>query len=121
MGHSQTPQGHWEPEEALVHVQKSLEIEFKLLRREHLNIATSHQNLAVLYQSQGNQALTTEMVNKAYHIFLKKNLFVLDLRQQSCTLRHTMGAGSKFIFKLPEEVSSSASTDSEFWPGLHRP
>ena len=24
----------------------------------------------------------------------------------------------RFIFKLPQEVSSSASTDSEFWPGL---
>jgi hypothetical protein len=24
----------------------------------------------------------------------------------------------KFIFKLPQEVSSSASKDSEFWPGL---
>ena len=29
-----------------------------------------------------------------------------------------IGGFPVFIFKLPQEVSSSASTDSEFWPGL---
>ena len=35
------------------------------------DVATSYQNLAVVYQRQGNHVQTKEMVTKAYHIFLK--------------------------------------------------
>ena len=39
-----------------------------------------------------------------------------DERRQ--LLEEAMELDHIFIFKLPQEVSSSASTDSEFWPGL---
>jgi hypothetical protein len=35
--------------------------------------------------------------------------------------RYVQFCNVTFIFKLPQEVSSSASTDSEFWPGFRRP
>jgi hypothetical protein len=35
-------------------------------------VAVSYQNLAVVYQRQGNHVQTKEMATKAYHIFLKK-------------------------------------------------
>jgi hypothetical protein len=34
----------------------------------HPDVAATYQNLAALYQSQGNQAQTTEMATKAYHM-----------------------------------------------------
>jgi hypothetical protein len=50
----------------------------KILVAEHLvatsipDVATSYQNLAEVYQRQGNHVQTKEMATKAYHIFLKK-------------------------------------------------
>ena len=51
---------------------KSLDIRTRILGGDnHLRVADSYQNLAGLYQSQGNQVQTTEMATKAYHIYLK--------------------------------------------------
>ena len=41
---------------------------------DHPDVAVSYQNLAAVYQRQGNHVQTKEMYNKAYHIFLKKQL-----------------------------------------------
>ena len=59
------------PEEALVHMQRGLEIELKLFGSDHPDVAVSYQNLAAVYQRQGNHVQTKEMVTKAYHIFLR--------------------------------------------------
>jgi hypothetical protein len=39
---------------------------------DHPDVAVSYQNLAAVYQMQGNHVQTKERVTKAYHIFLKK-------------------------------------------------
>ena len=58
-------------ENALVQFQKALEIRTRVFGSEH-HVAVSYQNLAAVYQSQGNHVQTKEMATKAYHIFLKK-------------------------------------------------
>jgi tetratricopeptide (TPR) repeat protein len=52
--------------------QKALEIFIKVSGQDHPDVATSYQNLAVVYRSQKNHVQTKEMATKAYHIFLKK-------------------------------------------------
>ena len=59
------------PEEALVHMQKGLEIQLKLLGSDHPDVAASIKNIGIVYHNKGDRAAATEMYTKAYHIFLK--------------------------------------------------
>jgi hypothetical protein len=52
-------------------MQKGLEIKTRVFGSDHPDVATSYQNLAAVYQRQGNHVQTKEMVTKAYHIFLR--------------------------------------------------
>jgi tetratricopeptide (TPR) repeat protein len=55
--------------EALEMHRKSLDIQTRILGGDsHPSVAATYQNLAALYQSQGNQAQTTEMATKTYHM-----------------------------------------------------
>ena len=58
-------------ENALVHMQKGLEIELKLLGSDHPDVAASIKNIGIVYHNKGDRAAATEMYTKAYHIFLK--------------------------------------------------
>ena len=58
-------------EEALFHDQKCLDIMIRVFGGDHPDVATSYQNLAAVYQRQGNHLQTKEMVTKAYHIFFR--------------------------------------------------
>ena len=53
-------------EEALVQHQKSLDIKIRVVGSDHPDVATSYQNLAAVYQRQGNHVQTKEMATKAY-------------------------------------------------------
>jgi tetratricopeptide (TPR) repeat protein len=64
--------GKGDLENALVQYQKGLEIQTRVFGSDHPDVATSYQNLAVVYRSQKNHVQTKEMATKAYHIFLKK-------------------------------------------------
>ena len=63
--------GKGDLENALVHMQKGLEIQTRVFGSDHPDVATSYQNLAAVYHRQGNHVQTKEMATKAYHIFLK--------------------------------------------------
>ena len=63
--------GKGDLENALVQYQKALEIRTRVFGSDHPDVATSYQNLAAVYQRQGNHVQTKEMVTKAYHIFLR--------------------------------------------------
>jgi tetratricopeptide (TPR) repeat protein len=58
-------------EEALVYMQKALEIELKLHGNEHESVAFRFNNMATVYLDQGNHVKAKEIATKAYHIFLK--------------------------------------------------
>ena len=63
--------GKGDLENALVQYQKGLEIQTRVFGSDHPDVATSYQNLAVVYQRQGNHVQTKEMATKAHHIFLR--------------------------------------------------
>ena len=51
--------------------QKALEVFLAVHGQEHLDVATSYQNIAAVYQQQGKRAQAIEMATKAYDIKLK--------------------------------------------------
>ena len=62
-------QGHYE--RALEYHHKSLDIKIKVVGHDHIDVASTYQNIAATYQAQGNEAGAIEMCTKAYRIFLK--------------------------------------------------
>jgi hypothetical protein len=58
--------GKGDLENALVQFQKALEIRVRVFGSEH-HVAVSYQNLAAVYQSQGNHVQTKEMTTGLMH------------------------------------------------------
>ena len=58
--------GKGDLENALVQFQKALEIRVRVFGSEH-HVAVSYQNLAAVYQSQGNNVQTKEMTTGLMH------------------------------------------------------
>ena len=58
--------GEGDLENALVQFQKALEIRTRVFGSEH-HVAVSYQNLAAVYQSQGNHVQTKEMTTGLMH------------------------------------------------------
>ena len=74
IGNVYNSQGQYE--RALEYYQKSLEIRIRVFGSDHPDVAVSYENLAAVYQTQGNHVQTKEMVTKAYHIFLDRKSVV---------------------------------------------
>ena len=55
-------------ENALVQHQKALEIRTRVFGSYHPDVAVSYQNLAAVYQRQGNHVQTKEMATKVFSI-----------------------------------------------------
>ena len=58
-------------ENALLQFQRALEIQTRVFGSQHLDVAASCQNIAVVYLKQGKRAQAIEMATKAYGIKLK--------------------------------------------------
>ena len=69
MGNVYHSRGHYE--RALEYYQKDLDITIKVVGHDHIDVAASCQNIAVVYLKQGERAQAIEMATKAYDINLK--------------------------------------------------
>jgi tetratricopeptide (TPR) repeat protein len=71
MGIGNVLYGMGKHEEALVQYQKALEVFLTVYGQEHLEVATSCQNIGAVYLKQGKRAQAFEMATKSYDINLK--------------------------------------------------
>ncbi|MBS4166045.1 hypothetical protein NEOC65_001123 [Neochlamydia sp. AcF65] len=51
-------------------IHQALDIDIKLLGKNHLNVAVIYSNLAMLYQVQGNSFKAAEFANQSLRIFV---------------------------------------------------
>ena len=64
------------PEEALVHMQKGLEIELKLLGSDHPDVAVSKVNIGLVFKDMGKKSEAKQMFTEAAGI--RRKVFGAD-------------------------------------------